>query len=49
VEYLYAPAAASSEGEGDSTATVSEWGRLRAQDGHPEPYNISWFEIGAAF
>eukprot|EP01051_Picozoa_sp_SAG22_P017068 SAG22_NODE_2549_length_2457_cov_1.877014_1_plen_392_part_00 len=24
----------------------SEWGRLRVDDGHPQPYNISWFEIG---
>ena len=24
----------------------SQWGQLRAEDGHPEPYNISWFEIG---
>lgn len=35
VEYLYAPVGAR-----------SQWGNLRAQDGHPEPYNISWFEIG---
>ena len=25
---------------------ASKWGRLRAEDGHPDPYNISWFEIG---
>jgi hypothetical protein len=25
---------------------ASEWGRMRAADGHPAPYNISWFEIG---
>ena len=35
VDYLYA------EDDGN------QWGRLRAQDGHPAPYNISWFELGA--
>ena len=35
VEYLYAP-----------PNGVSEWGTLRAKDGHVAPYNISWFEIG---
>ena len=25
---------------------TSGWGKMRAEDGHPEPYNISWFEIG---
>lgn len=25
---------------------TSEWGKLRGEDGHPAPYNISWFEIG---
>ena len=35
VEYLYAPPNGG-----------SKWGSTRAQDGHPEPYNISWFEIG---
>ena len=35
VEYLYAP-----------PNGVSEWGTLRAKDGHAAPYNISWFEIG---
>jgi hypothetical protein len=24
----------------------NEWAKLRAADGHPAPYNISWFEIG---
>ena len=27
-------------------AVSSEWGRKRANFGHPEPYNISWVEIG---
>ena len=35
VDYLYA------EDGGN------QWGRLRAQDGHPAPYNISWVELGA--
>jgi alpha-L-arabinofuranosidase len=24
----------------------TEFGQMRMQDGHPEPYNITWFEIG---
>jgi hypothetical protein len=35
VEYLYAP-----------SGGKSQWGDLRAKDGHPDPYKISWFEIG---
>ncbi|KAK3282184.1 hypothetical protein CYMTET_10065 [Cymbomonas tetramitiformis] len=29
---------------GDASAT--EWGRLRAADGHPEPYNVTYIEFG---
>jgi Alpha-L-arabinofuranosidase 1 domain/3-keto-disaccharide hydrolase/Alpha-L-arabinofuranosidase C-terminal domain len=25
---------------------TSEWGKKRAQDGHPEPYNLKYFEFG---
>ena len=37
VDYLYAPKEA---------AATNAWARLRIADGHPEPYNITWFEIG---
>jgi hypothetical protein len=29
---------------GDET---TEWGKLRHEDQHPEPYNVTWFELGA--
>lgn len=28
---------------GDET---TEWGKLRHEDQHPEPYNVTWFELG---
>ena len=27
-------------------AYTTEWGRLRATDGHPEPYRLKWVELG---
>ena len=38
VDYLFADAS--------SNAGGSEWGALRAADGHPTPYEIEWFELG---
>lgn len=30
----------------NSPDTSSGWGKVRADNGHPEPYNVEWFEFG---
>lgn len=39
VEYLNAPLGTNPNGG-------REWAKLRAEDGHPEPYGLTWFEFG---
>jgi len=29
----------------NADSAANEWGRLRAQNGHPEPYNVKYWEI----
>ncbi|MGC9320180.1 MAG: hypothetical protein ACP5KN_19260, partial [Armatimonadota bacterium] len=40
VEYLNAPNDGSNPGGGE------DWAAVRAGDGHPEPYGVTWFEYG---
>jgi len=41
IEYLNAPLGTNPNGD------VS-WAEIRAENGHPEPYNVEWFEFGNA-
>ena len=40
VEYLNAP------NDGSNPNGGEDWAAVRAADGHPEPYNVVWFEYG---
>lgn len=40
VEYLNSP------NDGSNPNGGTDWAAVRAADGHPEPYNVAWFEYG---